>query len=368
MTRRRHEQRGACGESELPDRPGPREGRQHKQEIDADAFALRLSAKMDCDHRSEGESQTPVEIGDERGAQDRQSHYLDGGSGNARKRQHSLFEGRRRSQDQTQRQDQRHLHRECQQHPKPLVVGVDGRRHGIADRKRDDRNRDQQDDGSRDRIGHEPFYKPRKAVNPAFSQDVCSSLNRTRRHLYRADHGGHGERGERQYRSAPVFPVLPVVDLCVSISPDLTNLYLRFQVNFTESSLSSACSNQFVPFVTSSGRENSRGLWLMPETEGTKIIPTGESRDISCASWPAPLGMNLVVNPSCLAASSITRRTRTSVGAGGVELVCLNSNFVPVAFSICWTSSRIFSKSILVFAASRSRNPRLVVTLPGMTL
>ena len=33
----------------------------------------------------------------------------------------------------------------------------------------------QQDDGGRDRIGHEPFYKPRKGIDPVFSQDACLS-------------------------------------------------------------------------------------------------------------------------------------------------------------------------------------------------
>jgi len=42
----------------------------------------------------------------------------------------------------------------------------------------------------------------------------------------------------------------------------------------------------------SSGCENSRGEWLMPPTLGTKIIPTGPSRAMSCASCPAPEGIN----------------------------------------------------------------------------
>ena len=33
---------------------------------------------------------------------------------------------------------------------------------------------------------------------------------------------------------------------------------------------------------------SSAGLWLMPFTDGTKIIAVGQMRAIICASWPAP--------------------------------------------------------------------------------
>src|SRR5712671_2010185 len=44
------------------------------------------------------------------------------------------------------------------------------------------------------------------------------------------------------------------------------------------------CSNTFAPFVTSSGRVSSSGEWLMPFTDGTKIMPIGPMRARSCAS------------------------------------------------------------------------------------
>ena len=72
------------------------------------------------------------------------------------------------------------------------------------------------------------------------------------------------------------------------------------------SNASTVCSNTFAPFSMSCGRENSLGEWLMPLMEGTKIIPTGPMRAISCASWPAPLGITLVENPSDFAVSSIS--------------------------------------------------------------
>ena len=45
-------------------------------------------------------------------------------------------------------------------------------------------------------------------------------------------------------------------------------------------------------------------------------MPIGHSSAISCASWPAPLGISFVVSPWFLAASSIALRKRSSVSAG----------------------------------------------------
>jgi hypothetical protein len=78
----------------------------------------------------------------------------------------------------------------------------------------------------------------------------------------------------------------------------------------------------------SSGRENSRGEWLMPPMLGTKIIPTDVSRAMSCASWPAPLGINFVDRPSSFAESPMSWRIRGSVGAGIFTLISLKSKLV----------------------------------------
>jgi hypothetical protein len=43
----------------------------------------------------------------------------------------------------------------------------------------------------------------------------------------------------------------------------------------------------------------------MPPTLGTKIIPIGPSRDIICASCPAPLGSRCDFKPSLPQAASI---------------------------------------------------------------
>src|SRR2546422_6242103 len=108
------------------------------------------------------------------------------------------------------------------------------------------------------------------------------------------------------------------------------------------SSLSNVRSRTFAPLAMSSGRENSFGEWLIPPTLGMKIIPIGAIGASSCASWPAPLGMNFVVNPRPFAVSSISFRIRSSVGAGTLESVSMNSKVVPVDLPIAAASSRVF--------------------------
>src|SRR5439155_15369612 len=80
------------------------------------------------------------------------------------------------------------------------------------------------------------------------------------------------------------------------------------------------CSNTFAPFVTSSGRVSSSGEWLMPFTDGTKIIPIGPMRARSCASCPAPLGMTWLERPRPCTASVMTARTAGVDSAG--RLAC----------------------------------------------
>ena len=50
-------------------------------------------------------------------------------------------------------------------------------------------------------------------------------------------------------------------------------------------------SSTSAPLAMSTDLVNSFGEWLMPPMLGTKIIPIGAIRAISCASCPAPLGM-----------------------------------------------------------------------------
>jgi len=95
------------------------------------------------------------------------------------------------------------------------------------------------------------------------------------------------------------------------------------------------CNSTFAPFVMSSGREYSRGEWLIPPMLGTKIIPIGASRAMFCASCVAPLGSNFVVRPSSFAESPMSCRMRSSVGAGTSRVTSLNWKVVPVAWPIC---------------------------------
>ena len=77
-----------------------------------------------------------------------------------------------------------------------------------------------------------------------------------------------------------------------------------------------ACKRTLAPFSISCGRENSLGEWLIPPMLGMKIMPMGPMRAIYCASWPAPLGIDLVENPSERAMSPINFCMPGSVNAG----------------------------------------------------
>ncbi|MEX2150517.1 MAG: hypothetical protein WD793_09880 [Steroidobacteraceae bacterium] len=128
-------------------------------------------------------------------------------------------------------------------------------------------------------------------------------------------------------------------------------------------------SSTSTPLAMSSGAVYSFGEWLIPPLLGTKIMPIGATCDMSCASWPAPLGIDRTVSPSDLAASVMIRRTRSSVGAGDSATsisakligVCRASAIRCACAAIAWKTSSILS-------AARSRISRLIVTRPGMTL
>src|SRR5207244_13431222 len=95
---------------------------------------------------------------------------------------------------------------------------------------------------------------------------------------------------------------------------------------YYRSTFSSVRNNTFAPFSISFGRENSFGEWLMPPTLGMKIMPTGARRAMSWASWPAPLGICLVVKPRSLADGLIRARRRESVGAVLLKVMSLALN------------------------------------------
>lgn len=85
------------------------------------------------------------------------------------------------------------------------------------------------------------------------------------------------------------------------------------------SARTSAFNRTFAPFSISAGELNSRGEWLMPLALGTKIMPIGASKAISCASWPAPLGNSIVASPSSRDTAAIVSRIPASVLAGSVR-------------------------------------------------
>ena len=65
------------------------------------------------------------------------------------------LEERRAAHDGAQDQDERHLHRERQQHPEPAVVGVDHRSRRGAERQRGAGDHEQEDDRRRGRVGNQ---------------------------------------------------------------------------------------------------------------------------------------------------------------------------------------------------------------------
>src|SRR5206468_10024352 len=73
-----------------------------------------------------------------------------------------------------------------------------------------------------------------------------------------------------------------------------------------------ACSSTLQPASRSSGRAFSISLWLMPPSQGTKIMAAGATRARYTASCAAPLTISRCVRPRSRAA----RRTQsTSRGA-----------------------------------------------------
>ena len=88
---------------------------------------------------------------------------------------------------------------------------------------------------------------------------------------------------------------------------------------------------------------------------------------MSCASWPAPLGMARVVRPSSRAERPMMERIRVSVGAGMLTFVSANEKVVPFARPILFASATIKSNSWWIFRPSRSRSSSERTTFPGIT-
>ena len=64
----------------------------------------------------------------------------------ARQENHRVLERGSRAEDEAQHEDERHLHRELQQHPQAAVVRVDRRRQPAAQAQRQTEQHDQQED------------------------------------------------------------------------------------------------------------------------------------------------------------------------------------------------------------------------------
>ena len=72
----------------------------------------------------------------------------------------------------------------------------------------------------------------------------------------------------------------------------------------------------FAPLMQSDQGVNSRGEWLIPATDGTKIIPVGQISASDWASWPAPEGICSAFKPSVNAACLQAFFTLLSMDAG----------------------------------------------------
>ena len=83
------------------------------------------------------------------------------------------------------------------------------------------------------------------------------------------------------------------------------------------------------PAARSSGLAFSISLWLMPFSQGTKIIPAGPSSARKIASWPAPLTMSICGMPSACAASRTAPTHPWSKYSGGKSAVGTSSYCKP---------------------------------------
>ena len=150
MARRIHQERCARREPELPDRPGRRRRGEQEWKINRDPLFLRLAGKVDRHQRAERDGEPPVEIRQARDHQAGQREHLVLGPWQAGEPGDRLPEHRRRAEGRAQHENQRHLHRERQQHPEAAIERVHDGCARIADRK----GRDAEQQQHADRRGH----------------------------------------------------------------------------------------------------------------------------------------------------------------------------------------------------------------------
>ncbi len=122
------------------------------------------------------------------------------------------------------------------------------------------------------------------------------------------------------------------------------------------------------PAARSSGLAFSISLWLMPFSQGTKIIPAGPSSARKIASWPAPLTMSICGMPSACAASRTAPTHPWSKYSGGKSAVGTSSYCKPCfsqVAAITWRTSAIIESRR---SGCRWRKSRVIFTSPGITL
>src|SRR4051794_20514537 len=120
--------------------------------------------------------------------------------------------------------------------------------------------------------------------------------------------------------------------------------------------------------ATSAASTASAGWWLMPPAQRTNSIATSHRRDITAASWPAPLGRRATrTRASATAASSCA----VSAGAHATEAVACTSLHVastPRAAAIAYARSRRSAHAASRVVSSRWRTSTVRVARAGMTL
>src|SRR5882672_8123776 len=126
---------------------------------------------------------------------------------------------------------------------------------------------------------------------------------------------------------------------------------------------SSVCSNTSAPAARCAGSVCSAGLWLMPLTDGTKIIAVGQMRAIICASCPAPDVIGRHEWPSLCAVRAISAATSLSKMTGAKRASEWVSIFTPSSrlncarksASRCSACTRIVSSVLRRSTVTRAR-------------
>ena len=127
-----------------------------------------------------------------------------------------------------------------------------------------------------------------------------------------------------------------------------------------------ACSSTLQPISRSCGVALSISLWLMPSSQGTKIMPVGATVQTWQASCPAPETMSRWSYPKSAAASRTASTHRGSNRIGGLSQICSTATSTPARCAMPANESRIPASIAARASASGWRISTENRTCPGM--